>query len=173
MSGKPAGAGLLAILETLVGHAVDFVVIGGFAVGHHGYVRATKDIDIVPGPDPANIDRLWQALVELRAEPLALGDLRVDELPVPLSLAGLLQGGNWDLDTAHGRLDIMQYRQGALETREDYRRLRTSAEPERHTFGQVWFAGYDELIDLKTLAGREQDLIDIRAIREANSDTAP
>ena len=173
LSASTGELGLLAILETLVACDVDFVVIGGVAVGHHGYPRATKDLDVVPSPQPENLGRLSTALVELNAKPRALGEFRPDELPVPLSLAGLLLGGNWDLDTRYGRLDILQQRAGALETPEDYRRLRASAVPESHGFGTVWFAGYDELIDLKTLAGRDQDLIDIRALREANDDTAP
>lgn len=172
-SGDPPETGLLAILVALVARRVDFVVIGGLAVGHHGYPRATRDVDIVPAPDPENLDRLWQALVELDAQPLALGDFRVEELPAPLSRDGLDRGGNWDLATAHGRLDIIQYRAGALETPKDYRRLRASAVPERHPFGTWWVAGYEDLIDLKVLAGRDQDLVDIRALREANEDTAP
>ena len=165
--------GLLAILETLVACDVDFVVIGGVAVGHHGYPRATKDLDVVPSPRPESIERLWEALLELAAQPHALGEFRREELPTPFSLAGLILGGNWDLDTKYGRLDILQQREGALETPEDYVRLRASAVPESHDFGTVWIAGYEELIDLKTLAGRDQDLVDIRALREANDDTAP
>jgi hypothetical protein len=165
--------GLLAILRALVACGVDFVVIGGVAVGHHGYPRATKDVDVVPSPQPENIGLLWQALLDLDAQPHALGEFRRDELPAPFSLAGLLLGGNWDLDTTYGRLDILQQREGALETPEDYARLRASAVAESHDFGTVWIAGYQELIDLKMLAGRDQDLIDIRALREANSDTAP
>jgi hypothetical protein len=175
--GEPAmprtDTGLLAILKALVKRDADFVVIGGVAVGHHGYVRATNDVDVVPAPEPENIAKLWVGLLELDAQPLALGEFRPEELPAPFSLDGLLQGGNWDLRTKHGRLDVIQYLEGALETPEDYRRLRAGAESESHDFGTVWVAGYDELIDLKTLAGREQDLIDIRALREANSDTAP
>jgi len=50
---------------------VEFVVIGGFALAPHGYIRATKDLDIVPGPAEANLDlvaaraRLQQARAEL------------------------------------------------------------------------------------------------------------
>ncbi len=142
-------------------------------VGHHGYPRATKDVDVVPAPDPENLEKLWQALVEVEAQPLALGYFRLEEVPVPFSRDGLLQGGSWDLSTVHGRLDIIQYRAGAIETPEDYKRLRASAVPEKHPFGTWSVAGYEDLIDLKMLAGREQDLVDIRALREANDDTAP
>lgn len=44
--------GLLSALEAA---EVRFVVIGGFAVGAHGYPRATKDLDIVPDPDLENL----------------------------------------------------------------------------------------------------------------------
>ena len=165
--------GLLAILATLVANEVEFLLVGGLAVGYHGYPRATKDIDIVPAPDATNIDRLRAALVELDAEALAQGKFRRDELPVSLSAQDLLLGANLDLSTTHGRLDLIQYLDGALETPEDYERLRSGAVPGRYPFGTVWVAGYDDLIDLKTLAGRDQDLIDIRALREANDDTAP
>ena len=175
--GRPAvpaeETGLLAILAALVAHEVEFLLVGGLAVGYHGYPRATKDIDIVPAPDARNLDKLWAALVELDAEMLALGEFRRDELPVSLSAQELRRGANWDLSTTHGRLDVIQSLEGALETPEDYGRLRSGAVPGRYPFGMVWVAGYDDLIDLKTLAGRDQDLIDIRALREANDDTAP
>jgi hypothetical protein len=35
------------LLEQLAAAAVDYIVIGGVAVGFHGYVRATKDLDVV------------------------------------------------------------------------------------------------------------------------------
>ncbi len=173
-SSEPAEeTGLFAILATLVANEVEFLLVGGLAVGYHGYPRATKDIDIVPAPNATNLDRLWAALVELQAEMLALGEFHSRELPVPLSAEALRGGANWDLSTTHGRLDVIQHLDGALETPEDYERLRSGAVPGRYPIGTVWVAGYDDLIDLKTLAGRDQDLIDIRALREANDDTAP
>ena len=36
------------ILAELNREGVEFLLIGGVAVGFHGYVRATKDVDIVP-----------------------------------------------------------------------------------------------------------------------------
>jgi hypothetical protein len=171
--GQGEETGLLAILAALVRHEVEFVLIGGLAVGHHGYPRATKDVDVVPAPQGNNLQRLWTALSELEAEPAGLSGLQHEELPVAFSLENLLRGGNWDLDTRHGRLDIIQYREGAIESGNDYERLHAKAVRGRHRFGDLWVVGYEDLIDLKTLAGRDQDLVDIRALREANEDTAP
>lgn len=36
-------------LRLLNSHGVEFLVIGGFAVGFHGFVRATGDLDIFVG----------------------------------------------------------------------------------------------------------------------------
>jgi hypothetical protein len=60
----PDLAGLLAALNT---GGVRFVVIGGVAVGAHGHIRATEDVDIVPDPDRENLDRLGNVLVGLDA----------------------------------------------------------------------------------------------------------
>ena len=79
-------------------------MIGGLAVGAHGFPRATKDVDIVPAPDGANLRRLFAALTELHASPLEIGDFRADELPVPFAPAGLDEGGNWALQTSAGRM---------------------------------------------------------------------
>jgi hypothetical protein len=78
---------------TLRRHQIEFVVIGGFALAPHGYIRATKDIDIVPDPDPQNLARLAAALLDLEAQP-DLGERDADELDVSPDEEGLRLGGN-------------------------------------------------------------------------------
>jgi predicted nucleotidyltransferase len=41
---------------------VEYVIVGGYAVAFHGFVRATKDIDILFNNTPENITRLTAAL---------------------------------------------------------------------------------------------------------------
>lgn len=43
---------------------VEYLVIGGYAVGFHGHPRATKDIDVWTSADAANIKRLVDVLKE-------------------------------------------------------------------------------------------------------------
>ena len=169
----PPAPDVPVILRTLITHRVSFVVIGGVAVAHHGYVRATKDVDIVPEPSDANLRRLWAALQELDAAPLALQHFRPEERPQPFALDGLLALGNWDLSTRYGRLDILQYIQGKLERADDYAALALRSDETRFDFGVVRFVGYDDLLDLKAIAGRDQDLVDIRALHEARGDFGP
>lgn len=160
-----------AILGALSRHDVAFVVIGGLAVAHHGYVRATKDVDIVAEPTHDNLGRLRRALLELEARPIEIGDFRAEELPVPFTRESLLRRGNWALLTKDGRLDLLLHLHGKLETPEDYAALENRADRSRLPFGTVLFASYDDLIDFKNIAGRDQDLTDIRALREARGET--
>lgn len=167
----PAAPDILGLFATLTKHDVAFLVIGGVAVAHHGYIRSTKDLDIIPKPTEANLRRLWDALLEMEAHPLELGDFRPDERPAPFSLEGLLQLGNWALTTKDGRLDILQYLNGKLETPEHYDALEDEADEMPLPSGKVLFASYEDLIDFKNIAGRDQDLTDIRALREARGET--
>lgn len=75
---------LQGILEQLDEAGVEYIVIGGVAVGFHGYVRATKDLDVVPAPDRRNLERLVLALRALDAALDGAGDFEVGELPNPL-----------------------------------------------------------------------------------------
>ena len=156
--GSPRPLRAREMLATLRRHNVDFVVIGGFALAPHGYVRATKDLDIVPGPEPGNIDRLAYALREMDAKP-DLGELGADELGIPLDEAGLRLGGNWVLWTRFGRLDVMQDVPGLR----GYDHLRAGAV----RVHDVLYAGYDDLISMKAASGRDEDLRDIGALEAA------
>ncbi len=159
-----------AILSVLVQHRVDFVIIGSVAVAYHGYVRGTKDVDIVVAPDHNNLRLLWAALQALEAQPLQPDDVPKKDWPVDLTLEGLCLGANWLLMTKHGRLDVLQYIEDKLETPADYKQLKEGAEAVQFDYGCVYFVGYADLIDLKNLAGRPDDERDIRALYDARKE---
>jgi hypothetical protein len=154
--------GLLAALDAA---GVRFVVIGGFAVGAHGYPRATKYLDIVPDPDPENLKRLASALNDLDSSVLGVEEFSAEEVVQP-DAAGLAMGGNFVLATSHGRLDIMQIVGPDLE----YADLE-SAGVEDEVFGhRVRFCGFDHLVEMKEAAGRPEDDIDLQRLRESRDD---
>ena len=55
------------IVSTLSRHGVAYVLIGGAAAVAHGSTLATEDVDLTPARDQGNLDRLGEALLELRA----------------------------------------------------------------------------------------------------------
>jgi hypothetical protein len=149
------------LLRTLVEAEVDFVVIGGLAVAFHGYTRATKDVDIVPKPDPVNLRRLFEALHSLDAEPIEIGDFRPEELPMAFAPEALDEGGNWALRTRAGRVDVLQWVAGVRGF--DHLRAR-AVEAILPNVGRVLFAGRDDLLAMKRAAGRGIDRDDVEAL---------
>lgn len=49
-------------LRLLNAHGVDYLLVGGYAVGLHGYPRATVDLDVWVRPTPVNATRVVEAL---------------------------------------------------------------------------------------------------------------
>ncbi len=65
-----------AFLAALEAHGVEYLVVGGVALGVHGHVRYTKDLDVWFRSSEANAERLIAALREfgfrdLQASPAA------------------------------------------------------------------------------------------------------
>lgn len=63
---------LLTLCQALNAERVRYVLIGGFAVILHGFVRATKDIDLLVGASADNIQRLKRAMAVLPDNAVAL-----------------------------------------------------------------------------------------------------
>lgn len=51
-------------LRLLNGNAVDYLLVGGYAVAYYGYPRATADMDVWVAIAPVNAQRAVQALRE-------------------------------------------------------------------------------------------------------------
>ncbi len=76
-------------LKLLSAHKVEYLLIGGYAVGYHGYPRATQDLDVWILRDLKNAKRLVTVLREFGFEmpelssDLFLQDQRVIRMGVP------------------------------------------------------------------------------------------
>jgi predicted nucleotidyltransferase len=155
-----------AILEELVRGGVEFLVIGGVAVGYHGHVRATKDVDVVPAPDPANLARLARTLERLDAEIEGAEEFENEELPDPLDPEALALGGNWVLRTRLGRLDVMQW----IGDQALWEALSPAATDDEIAGLPIKMVSYEDLVELKEQAGRPEDLIDLQRLRQARDE---
>ena len=65
------------ILFAFIAESVEFLVVGGYAMAFHGYVRATGDIDLWIRISDENARRVWRAL-EIFGAPLY--DLTLEDL---------------------------------------------------------------------------------------------
>ena len=146
-------------IAALNAHGVRYLVIGAHAVAFHARPRATKDLDILLEPTPANARKALAALREF----FGGADLgyTVEDLTTP----------DWiiQLGTAPVRIDLLTEMSG-FTSFEDAWKNRVNAH-----FGSVptHYLGLNDLIHAKETAGRPQDRADVRVLRRAKGQVQP
>jgi hypothetical protein len=140
------------ILETLVRHDVDFVLIGGMAGVARGSAYITLDVDVAYERSRANLERLAGALQQLEATLRGASP----DLPFVPNAETLESGANFTFDTRYGPLDILADPDGA----QTYATLREAAGDPLNVEGvRIRVASLDHLIAMKEAAGRPKDLL--------------
>ena len=138
------------LLASLNAHAVEYVIVGGYALAYHGAPRFTADLDVLVKADIENSVRIIQALGEFgfEAAGLAPEDFQQPEKvvqlgvpPVRVDILTSLTGVSWD-EVFSGRAE--------------------------GTYGDVpvCFIGREQLIANKRALGRKRDLADLEALGE-------
>jgi hypothetical protein len=74
------------IVDALNRGGVRYVIVGGLAVGAHGVIRATRDLDLVPNAEPANMDRLAKILGDLGGRHPISDEMTGEDLARPVSM---------------------------------------------------------------------------------------
>ncbi len=141
-------------IAALNAHGVRYLVVGAHAVAFHARPRATKDLDILLEPTPANALNVLAALRDF----FGGADLgyTVEDLTAP----------DWiiQLGVAPVRIDLLPEIAGFTSFVEAWE-SRVAAR-----FGAVptHYLGLDALIRAKEAAGRPQDRADVRVLRRVN-----
>jgi len=149
------------LLEVLERHNVQYVVIGGLAAELRGSPYVTRDVDVTPSRDRANLGRLADALKELNAH-LRLPNVE-EPVEFPLDQHSFDWGTTWTFVTTHGYLDIALLPDGTR----GYDDLRRSATRERITDTlEVDVASLADVIRSKEAAGREKDRAVLPVLRQ-------
>ena len=103
-------------LKLLNIHQVEYLLIGGYAVGYHGYPRATADMDIWVAMNPSNAQRIVIALKEFGFDLPELSPelflkewqiIRLGVPPVRIELATMVSGVNLNECYAERISDIL------------------------------------------------------------------
>lgn len=125
------------------------VVIGGFSVIAHGYVRATKDSDLLV-PDGLEADAAVVRFLE-RIEARRFQDDKV------LTAGDVGEGEHLRVNSRHGIIDIMRGGPPPL----DFDTVSSRAETIEWNGRDIRVAGLASVVGFKRLAGRMQDKVDL------------
>jgi hypothetical protein len=126
-------------------HDVRYLIVGGYAVGFHGHVRYTKDLDVWVEATEANAAKILAALDEFG---FASVGLAIDDFLVPGSVIQLGYQPN--------RLDLLTQPDGVSFS--ECWDARETVELDGLTINVI---GFDDLIANKRASGRLRDLADI------------
>jgi hypothetical protein len=138
---------LTAILDRLVAARIRFVLVGGLAAVAQGAPIMTRDVDIVPARDNANVDALMTLLLELHARYRRPGP------PIP-ARRELLQGtGHNLLMTDLGPLDVL----GAIEAGRDYDALIPESVEVPFDGGTVRVLSLESIVRFKRQSSQAKD----------------
>jgi predicted nucleotidyltransferase len=143
---------LRELLLAFNAHGVEYLLVGGYAVGIHAEPRATKDLELFVRPEVANRAIVYRALVAYG--PPLTGVTPGDFCNDPNSI---FQIGQSPL-----RIDILQHIDGVTFDEA------WSGRTEAHIDGiAVQVISAEDLIRNKLASGRLQDLADAEAVRVA------
>jgi hypothetical protein len=145
------------LLARFNAHGVEYLIVGAHALAAHGLVRATKDLDVLIRPAEENATRVLAALAEFGAP---LHDLSIQDLCAP----GLI----FQIGIPPIRIDVITSIEAVTFEDAWAGRLRT-------TFGDqpVGVLSRDHLIKNKRALGRDQDLVDVKWLKEHSDDLSP
>jgi hypothetical protein len=140
---------------------VEYVLIGGLAVQTYGPTRAAAVADLIPAPDPDNLQRLATALRSLDARVLNPGEegTEIDAKMLPRATI-------WQFATRDGGIDVMHEVPGGRS----YDELSKGALRIRLGDIEVPVVGLDDLIQMKLARGRPVDLADVASLTDPEAD---
>ena len=152
-----------ALVRGLNDGGVRYLIVGGLAVAAHGVLRFTVDVDIVLDFDPQNLRRATKALGALGYRPRA---------PVPLEqFCDEAARQSWVREKGltvfslfspeHGATEVDLFVEPPFDFDAAYAR---ATRIDIASGVSATFVGRDDLIQMKRLAGRQQDLEDVRRL---------
>jgi len=144
-------------LSLLIDKRVEFLVVGGYSVAFHGFVRYTGDFDVWINPTKQNAEKMEIALSEFGFSSLGLQmkDFIVSGQVIQLGVEPL-------------RIDIMTSISGV----DSFQTAFDNRETIEISGLELNYIGYQDLVTNKNETGRLQDkrdLVELKNIRQKNT----
>jgi predicted nucleotidyltransferase len=140
------------LFESLNANSVQYLLIGGYAVGVYGYSRATNDIDIFVADDPENVERVIEALDQFGISGTDLKGI----FPKERSLV--------EIGVEPVKVQLMNFADGIVFGEAYERRLVILVEDV-----PISTIAKEDLIANKLASGRHKDLADVEMIEQLSS----
>jgi len=153
----PSGPDLAGVIADASSAGLEHVVIGGFSVIFHGYVRATRDSDLLV-PDGERADEAILRFLEL-----ADGRLFDGRKPTIENIAG---AENLRINSRHGIIDILRGGSPPL----DFDTVSDRADTTEWEGQVVRVAALPSVVGFKRLARRPQDRVDLEELEAIHGD---
>src|SRR5678815_5628441 len=158
-------ADLERLLERLVQHEVEFVLIGGYAAMIHGVSLLTRDIDVCAQFSRANLERIHAAVADLHPY------LFLTPQSLPFEIREGFERGlkNLYIGTDLGRVDFV----GEVAGVGSYQSLLDSSIAVQLPFGAIRVISRSALIAAKSAMDRPRDRIAVIELRAIDERRAP
>jgi hypothetical protein len=153
-----------AIVRALNDEGVRFIVVGGVAVNAHGYARFTADLDLVVHLGADNVHAAFRALESLGYRPRVpvkaeqFSDKQLRERMIQEKGMQVLQF--WSEQHRETSVDVFVTEPFDFEVESARASPRSLG-----AAGPVPIASIRTLIAMKELAGRDEDILDIKYLR--------
>ena len=149
---------LFHLLQTLIKHNVDFIIVGGVGAVLQGAPLSTFDLDIVHSQSGPNLERLKEALLELDARLREHKSQKIS--PQIKHLAG---SGHLLLSSLAGPIDVLAW----IGNKRDYNSLLPhTVDLKLDESRTIKVLDLETIIQTKVEAGREKDKLHISVIKE-------
>lgn len=143
---------------------VDYVVVGGVALVLHGVIRLTADLDLIVHLEEKNLTRFVEIMEELgfktKAPVQAMSFVDPEMRRKFAEEKNMIVFSFYHLKEAVSLVDVF------VNEPVDYRALKTRAVKIQSGDTAIPIASIDDLIALKRISGRPQDMADIAALQE-------
>ncbi|MEO6588822.1 MAG: nucleotidyltransferase family protein [Pyrinomonadaceae bacterium] len=138
------------IIELLKNNGIEYAVCGGLALAIHGFPRATFDIDILIQPE--SLEKAYEIVAGKGYDIRGL-DMSFKEQAVEIRRVSKIDNDGEVLSLDF--LLVTRHVEDVWETKEEY----------DWQGKDLWLVSRGGLIKMKTLAGRDKDLIDLGRLK--------
>jgi len=146
----------LDFTETLNRRKIDYAICGGWAMAIHGLPRATIDIDLLVRSE--NLSDVWKIAEKLGYD--------VEGVPLHFHDGAIEIRRISKIDKESKRLFTIDF----LLVTEPLKEIWKNRELIEWEDSKTWTVSLEGLIRLKTISGREQDLLDIKKLNEVENE---